>query len=730
MASPVVVSGQSTSAAPTAQTASQVPGGGPAPPPTRKRGRPSAEASTHFVIDKKNKKMTCRACLGILSHHSARYKTHLLSCDKFKTKDADAYRRLLSSHASPAASATEGSGGGPSRAHSVAATNAFYMSMSVEHAEAVNLAYAEAVFASGGKFGYCADEEEWGVFWGKLVGGAWRPPSRQTMSTKYVNTVFSKVDAEERGILCTMPGGCFQCDAWTDPSGSQVFSALFGGSIPFYLSSFRMAGSRETADALVAKIKEQMALLAVPAGDTWRDQHNTGIVTDSPNVNLSARRKFLEGGDFTFAYGCASHAMNNLCRDILKIPAALRALAFCTALAKLFGNHHLPHYHLFQQQALEPTPPPTLKLFSPTRWTGSAALLTSTLKNRSAISTVLFKAQQKNITMDFPDSLFAAVLDNSNWDAVSVWEPVLRNIAAITDYLQADTTPLSGVHAAFLCLEASLVPSSVSGSMRAEILGFIKARYATIFSHVHILAFYLDPLFMPYKEVSRASAVKPFEGTDGAACLDATKRLLRAAPAAEQAVITTQVTQTILGNYPFFQTGATSESAKQVPPHAWWDLHAAGAPPELRAVATQVFSLAPTSAAGERSFKQRSRVHNKTRNRLSDDNADKTQAIIFNERQARRYLNGALLKPRDSKAETFIAAVLRRRTPVPLRNAISANVEVPDDEEVFECGGDAEGGAADEEDDGGAFAGEDVVTVGSAEELLARVIEGEEAARA
>jgi len=36
-----------------------------------------------------------------------------------------------------------------------------------------------------------------------------------------------------------------------------------------------MAGSRETADALVAKIKDQMALLAVPAGDTWRDQHNT-----------------------------------------------------------------------------------------------------------------------------------------------------------------------------------------------------------------------------------------------------------------------------------------------------------------------------------------------------------------------------------------------------------------------------------------------------------------------
>jgi len=454
----------------------------------------------------------------------------------------------------------------------------------------------------------------------------------------------------------------------------------------------------------------------------------TGIVTDLPSVNRSARRKLLEGGYFTFAYGCASHAMKNLCRDILMIPAVLQALAFCTALAKLFGNHHLPQYHLCQQQALERVLPPTLKLFHPTRWTMSAALLTAVLKNRSAISIVLFKAQHKNITINFSDLLLAAVPDNSNWDTVTTWEPVVRNIAAITDYSQADTTPLSGVHAPFLCLDASLVPSNVPGTMRDEILGFIKARYATIFSHVHILAFYLVPLFMSYKEVSRASAVKPLDGTDGAACLHATKRLLRAAPAAEQGAVSTQVTQTLLGSYPFLQSGATSKVSKVVPPHVWWDLHAAGAPPELRALAAHVFSRALTSAAGERSFKQRSWVQNKTRNRLSDDNADKTQAINVNYRQARRYLCGALLKSRVSKAETVIAAVLRRLTPVALRNGFSASDEVPDDEDVFECEGDAEGRDADEGGGEGAFEREDVFTVDSAEHLLAHLIEGEEAA--
>jgi len=319
-----------------------------------------------------------------------------------------------------------------------------------------------------------------------------------------------------------------------------------------------MAGSRETADALVVNIKDQLALLAFPAGDKWWEQHNTGIVTDSPNVNRGARRKLLDGGDITFAYGCASHSMNNLCRDILKIFAALRALAFCTVLAKLFGNGHLPHDHICQQQALDPIPPATLKLFSLTKWTGSAALLTTSLKNRRTISTVLFQSQQKNIAMDFPDSILAAVPDNSNWDFVARWKPVARKIVAITDYLQADATQLSGLPASFLCLEASLVPSNVPGSMRDKILGFIKARYATLFSHVHILALHLDPLFISYKEVSRASSAKPLDGTDGAACLDATKRLFRETPATEQAGVMTQVTQTLLRSYPFLQSGAAN----------------------------------------------------------------------------------------------------------------------------------------------------------------------------
>lgn len=117
-----------------------------------------------------------------------------------------------------------------------------------------------------------------------------------------------------------------------------------------------------------------------------------------------------------------------------------------------------------------------MKLFSPTRWTGSASLLSTTLKNRSADITVVFKAKQKAIDMDFPPSFFDAMMDTTNWDDVALWEPVISTVAFITAYLQADTTPLSAVHASFESLEAALSPSSGRAGEHAEMVSIIKAR--------------------------------------------------------------------------------------------------------------------------------------------------------------------------------------------------------------------------------------------------------------
>jgi hypothetical protein len=115
-----------------------------------------------------------------------------------------------------------------------------------------------------------------------------------------------------------------------------------------------------------------------------------------------------------------------------------------------------------------------------------------------------------------------------------------------------------------------------------------------------------------------------------------------------------QVTNVVMGTVPYLSsTGIHSDwgmvdTATLSLPHVWWHLHADGAPSLLRDLAAQVFSLVPTSVSGERSFKKRSRVHTRIRNRLSYGKADMTQAILFNKQQKKRFAEGALLHPRFS----------------------------------------------------------------------------------
>jgi hypothetical protein len=57
----------------------------------------------------------------------------------------------------------------------------------------------------------------------------------------------------------------------------------------------------------------------------------------------------------------------------------------------------------------------------------------------------------------------------------------------------------------------------------------------------------------------------------------------------------------------------------------------------LSKVGVAVFSLYGSSAGTERSFKSRSLAHDKKRNRLSDDKADKQAFIVYNGKQLQRH---------------------------------------------------------------------------------------------
>jgi hypothetical protein len=145
---------------------------------------------------------------------------------------------------------------------------------------------------------------------------------------------------------------------------------------------------------------------------------------------------------------------------------------------------------------------------------------------------VFFKAKQKVIDLDFDNTTFEAAMDVSKWDAIAEWEPVLRYIVIVTDYLQSETNPLSGVHASYLYLETVMASSLATAPVPSTITSFVTKRYASIYSSVHVLSFYLNPFFLGCRDASRVSSIKPFVESDASECAKSTRRFLRQAPPA------------------------------------------------------------------------------------------------------------------------------------------------------------------------------------------------------
>jgi hypothetical protein len=131
-------------------------------PSKKTRCRPPNAVAKHFFID--SNRMTCKSCRATMSK-SSRYASHFQRCPKFRTQFREGHKALYST-ATPSAA----------RFVTVSATRGFWMNMSSDMKEKLNLKYGEAVFASGGKFGYLTDAPEWDAFFSLLIGDVWRPP--------------------------------------------------------------------------------------------------------------------------------------------------------------------------------------------------------------------------------------------------------------------------------------------------------------------------------------------------------------------------------------------------------------------------------------------------------------------------------------------------------------------------------------------------------------------------
>jgi hypothetical protein len=279
---------------------------------------------------------------------------------------------------------------------------------------------------------------------------------------------------------------------------------------------------------------------------------------------------------------------------------------------------------------------------------------------------------------------------------------------------------VSGVHLAFVYLNYFVFSTTLNEETKTAIGGFLKSRYSTVYDDIHVLSFYLDPLFVPAREASRRCQVKPGEesSSDASRCLAAAATLTREANVEEQQEVRAAVIAVCMGGATYFCTAtSTPSSARAQLPHAWWALFCNMAPVCIRRLAQLVFSCAPTSAAGERSFKQRSWVHSRIRNRLSGGNADRTPAILFNGQQIKRVAAGVLAQPRVCAMESRMLDAIVSGAAAPAVGVVVGY----DDDSGAEIAGESRLQGVDGVELGGAAVG-DSIALADVEALLVSML--------
>jgi hypothetical protein len=226
--------------------------------------------------------------------------------------------------------------------------------------------------------------------------------------------------------------------------------------------------------------------------------------SDSPSVMVKLRKDCIATKEFTFAYGCAPHAIHNLCMDLVKffpgVKAVLKQILF---MVKTLKSSHLL-LALFDKLCLEKYKKTyVLILFTKTRW-GTiyfAAQRASVVK--AACAALPSEILNSDLDIDIPVQLKRQVTDPMYWKGVAAMEALFKTISTCLSYLEGDEATFSSVYACFVAIKfhLSTLDASVKDSLNLtdanidHMMQLTHHRFSTIYTEAHGLAFATDPLF-------------------------------------------------------------------------------------------------------------------------------------------------------------------------------------------------------------------------------------------
>ena len=302
-----------------------------------------------------------------------------------------------------------------------------------------------------------------------ILRPGYAPPTRKRIACRLLDKVFDEQTQATASVLEGNNVTLIQ-DGWSDVHNSPVIAhSLHTGQKSFFLNSVDTGTNKKTAT--------YCASLATKASEEATNKFGckiVAIVTDNERKMQSMRSKLKSDYDSLCVYGCASHLLNLVAKEI--IPS--QVISQITEINKYFRDHHVPGSLLSNQKGSVKPQLPVV-----TRWNSQLDCMHTYLINRPFLLIIL--AQHED---DIDSSIGNLISIINLYREAKYLHAQLQPIAISLDKLQSDESNIADT-----CEEWNKL---LEVEELSSYKGKITKRYKQAITPIHLLANILHPKYM------------------------------------------------------------------------------------------------------------------------------------------------------------------------------------------------------------------------------------------
>lgn len=258
---------------------------------------------------------------------------------------------------------------------------------------------------------------------------------------------------------------------------------------PVFFKSIQPGIERETGIYISSQIKQVLEEVG--------SMKFTAIITDNASNMKAAWKEISKEYPHIACIGCASHCLNLLINDIMKLSPFKTTLNDCKSVIKYIKNKHviLAFFEKTQKEKYGQSVK-SLKLPSNTRWGAAVLMFESFLSNKEALQATVISQE---LTID--RAIKNIILEDETWNSVEAAYNILSPIAKAIIQAESDSATLSVIPYLFSEMRTTITEifsstsTFVSNSNQTQILNFITDRYNFCLQPIHFAAHLLDPRF-------------------------------------------------------------------------------------------------------------------------------------------------------------------------------------------------------------------------------------------